>query len=151
MSVNEYMADISAEAEKRIAIHKEYYLQVFNQSDPLKSEAARRAYQEFSSSAPAQAPAAVAAAATAAAANPADINAEIDRLMGLLPIKERAAKMVGYAQGIVYSESMGVHTGLGDFMVKVNREKEEAAYQKAADASIEKLRAEKARGQAAWG
>jgi hypothetical protein len=152
MSVNDYMADVSAEAEERIAIHKKYYLQLFNQSDPLKREAVHRAYQEFSSTVPAQAPAAaIHTAATAAGANTADINAEIDRLMGLLPVKERAAKMVGYAQGIAYSESMGIHTGLGDFMARLNQEKEEAAYQKAADASIEKLRAEKARQRAAWG
>jgi hypothetical protein len=75
-------------------------------------------------------------------ANPADINAEIDRLMGLLPVKARAEKIVGYAKGIVYSETMGIHTGLKDFTDRLEHEQAEAAMDKACKAVIAKMRAE---------
>jgi hypothetical protein len=67
--------------------------------------------------------------------------------MGLLTAKARAEKLVGYAQGIAYSESMGIHTGLKDFTDRLEHEQAEAVMDKACKAVIAKMRAENEAGK----
>ncbi|GHV16127.1 hypothetical protein FACS189493_1380 [Spirochaetia bacterium] len=152
MSVNEYMATISAEAEKRIAMHKNYYLQEFSSADPLRREALVRAYQEFSSAVPAPAPAAaIHTAAPAVGAIPSDIKAQIRALMDRLPAAEKVEMFQGYAEGLAICESLGMGSGFSDVQKKVADATVDAAFQKAVDTIVaDKLRAKNEARKKRW-
>ncbi|GHV02143.1 hypothetical protein FACS189485_01870 [Spirochaetia bacterium] len=150
--MSDYMAAVSADAEERIAMHKKYYLGLFNESDPLRREALVRAYQEFSSAVPAQAPAAAIHTATpATGTSPADIRAQIRALMDRLPAAEKVEMFKGYAEGLAICESLGIGSVFSDVQKKVGDATAEAAYQKAEDAAIAKFRDEKERQRKSWG
>ncbi|GHV81888.1 hypothetical protein AGMMS49991_04460 [Spirochaetia bacterium] len=150
--MSEYMATISAEAEKRIAMHKNYYLQEFSSADPLRREALVRAYQEFSSSAPAHTPAvAIHTSAPATGTSPADIKAQIRALMDRLPAAEKVEMFQGYAEGLAICESLGMGSGFSDVQKKVDNATAEAAFRNAVDAIVaDKLRAKNEAGKKRW-
>ncbi|GHT98978.1 hypothetical protein FACS1894142_6020 [Spirochaetia bacterium] len=150
--MSDYMATMSAEAEGRIAMHKKYYLQEFSSADPLRREALARAYQEFSSTVPAQAPvAAIHTAAPATVTSPADIKAQISALMDRLPAAEKVEMFQGYAEGLAICESLRMGSGFSDVQKKVGDATADAAFQKAVDTIVaDKLRAKNEARKKRW-